>query len=413
MNWVNFLHIYQPPYQKKDILREITEQSYLPLIALLEHLPQAKLTLNINACLTEQFLKYGYQSLIKRISSLVEKGQIELTESAKYHAFLPLLPVSEIKRQIRLNEQTNRRLFGSIYQPQGFFSPEMAYSDKVAKVVADFGYQWMVLNETAYDGKLFSKIDTSQIYQLQKYPTLKVLFRNRYLSDLMERGQVSEIDQFMSIVQDLINPREYLITAMDGEIFGHHHPGLEKLLPEIYQKTTSVTVKELIKFYPKVQDIQAVACSWSSLESEIDHNIPYAQWKFPKNKVHSLQWQLTNLAIRTINQAKNDPYYLKARRKLDQALISCQYWWAGTVPWWEIEPIEIGAYSLKEAIQSLKNVSAKIKNQAEELYNKIISTGFKWERTGFAHHKSINYTKKILTELGHSQNKISHLHSKR
>lgn len=415
MIWGNFLHIYQPPDQKEDTFRQIFRESYRPLIDILKENPRAKLTLNITACLTEQFISHGHQDLIKDLKTLVKSGQVELTDSSKYHAFLPLLPAEEIERQIKLNRQANKKIFGKAYQPKGFHLPEMAYSRRVAEIVAKLGYSWLILNETSYKGKLFSKVDTSRIYKLRGMPGLKILFRNRRLSDLIQRGQMWQTDDFLKVVKEEIGKSEYMITAMDGETFGHHRPGLEKFLNQLYQenKIKTLTVSEITDLMPEGEEIEPLAGSWASMESELKKKIPYVQWKYPKNPIHNKQWELTYLAIKTLDLAKKDPDFRKARRLLDKALFSCQYWWAGAVPWWEIEYIEKGAYFLRKVIETLKTTPKDAKEKAKKLYSEIVFTAFDWERSGLAHQKSMNYTKKIIKELGEEMAGLSTLHSKK
>jgi len=414
MIWANFLHIFQPPDQKEDILRQITSESYQPLIKILKENPQAKLTLNITACLTEQLIILGYQNLIRELGELVKRGQVELTDSSKYHAFLPLLPETEVERQIKLNQETNKKIFGDIYQPKGFHLPEMAYSRKIAEIVAKLGYSWLILNEISFEGKLFSKINTSKIYRLKSLPGIKILFRNRKLSDLIQRGQMWETKNFYRFLGKEIREDEYIITAMDGETFGHHRPGLEKFLYQLYQekKIKTMTISEIINSFPEGEEIKPLEGSWASMESELKAKIPYAQWNYPRNPIHKRQWELTYLAIKTVNRFKNDPNFIKARDLLDKALFSCQYWWASTVPWWEIEYIEKGAYYLKKVIETLETAQKEIKEKAQKLYSEIVFTAFDWERSGLAHKKSMEYTKKIIKEFGEEIPEPSTLHSK-
>lgn len=149
MFWLNLLHIYQPPEQKEKIIRKITVESYSQILNILKKHPKEKITLNINGSLTEQFAQYGFKNIIDDIRKLAEKGQIELVGSAKYHLILPLVSEQEIIHQIKLNNETNKKYFGKIYQPKGFFIPELAYSFKVAKTLKKLGYQWIVLDEIA------------------------------------------------------------------------------------------------------------------------------------------------------------------------------------------------------------------------------------------------------------------------
>jgi alpha-amylase/alpha-mannosidase (GH57 family) len=415
MIYGNFLHIYQPPDQHEDTLRQIVKESYYPLVKILKENPEAKLTLNIAGSLTEQLIALGYQDFIEDLKFLIKNGQLELTESSKYHAFLPLLPSSEVERQIRLNHQIHRKVFGNIYQPKGIHLPEMAYSFEVAKVVSKLGYSWLILNEVSFEGKLFSKIDTSKIYKLEKLPQIKILFRNRKLSDLIQRGFLRETNDFYQFLEKEIKDNEYVITAMDGETFGHHRPGLEKFLAKIYEekKIKTATISEIINSFPEGTEIKPVEGSWASMESEIKKKIPFAQWNYPGNPIHKRQWELTYLAINTVNKYQKDPKIRKARRMLDKSLFSCQYWWAGAVPWWEIEYIEKGAYYLKSTIEILEKIPLKIKKRAQKLYNEIVFTAFDWERSGLAHKKSMEYTKKIINELGEKIPDVSTLHSKK
>jgi len=61
----------------------------------------------------------------------------------------PLIPEAETRRQIRANDATNRRYFGEVYAPRGFFPPEMCYSDRVLGPVEEAGYQWIILSGVA------------------------------------------------------------------------------------------------------------------------------------------------------------------------------------------------------------------------------------------------------------------------
>ncbi len=401
MYWVNYIHIYQPPEQHKDLLKSIAENSYSKIVQILKENPHGKLTLNISGCLTEQLAKAGYLEIIEDLKELSKRKQIEFTETAKFHAFLPLLPENEIKRQIKLNHRTNKFYFKEFYQPKGFHLPEMAYSKKVAKIIDELGYSWMILNEVSFKGKLFSKVDTSKIYKLKGSRRVNILFRNRKISDSVQRGVIWRPDEFYELAKKEVGENEYLITAMDGETFGHHRPGLEDFLKKIYQENAIKTknVSELLELYPINGEIEPVPGTWASMESEIRKKVYYAQWKYPQNPIQEKQWTLTYLAINAVKACRQDIDYNEARKTLDKALFSCQYWWAGAVPWWEIEYIEKGAYFLKKSIEALSSAPKKTKAEAEKLYRDIIFTAFDWERSGLAHKKSMAYTKKIIKEL--------------
>lgn len=133
--WAPILHFYQPPTQFPAVLKRICDESYRPLIALLGEFEQARATVNINGSLTQMLVDCGHQDIVDGLRRLAEDGRIEFFGSAMYHPILPLIPESEVARQIQLNHATNRRAFGDVYAPHGFFPPELAYGPVVADAV--------------------------------------------------------------------------------------------------------------------------------------------------------------------------------------------------------------------------------------------------------------------------------------
>ena len=142
-------HIYQPPIQIPPVVKQIVNESYRPIVNALRDHPEVKITLNINGTLTEQLNDFGYIDLIEGLSTLGSRGQIEFTGSGKFHPLLPLIPEPEIRRQIELNNETNKKFFGSAYNPRGFFPPEMAVSDEVVSVVREMGFEWIIMSGIA------------------------------------------------------------------------------------------------------------------------------------------------------------------------------------------------------------------------------------------------------------------------
>lgn len=386
MYWANFLHIYQPPTQKPIWVKRIADESYRKILAELKKASQVKITLNINGILCELLDENNCRDVIADIKFLAQRGQIELTGSAKYHAFLPKLPPSEISRQIKLNEETLKKYFGSAWQRKGFFPPEMAYSKKVAEAAKKLGYQYILVDELAFPSVQIEKIyqanqiKTDRIYEIKGLKDFFVFFRERNFSFRILSAQIGTVSILLRELGDRLSKNEYLFTAMDGETFGHHRPGLEKLLFEISTdpQLKTVTISELISSFPKREIVEPRDSTWALVPRDLARKLPYARWADPKNKIQVWQWQLTNLALKAVGKKK----YQKARNLLDAALHSDQYWWASARPWWSLEMIERGAKELKDTILIAPGSSEKDKKTAADLYAKIIFTGFEWQRSG-------------------------------
>lgn len=386
MYWANFLHIYQPPTQKEIWVRRITKESYRKLFSGFLNIPNCRLTLNINSVLCELLEKWGGEDVIRDIKELVKRGSIELTGSAKYHAFLPLLPEEEIERQIRLNEEGLDKYFGEYWQKNGFFSPEMAYSDKVAQVAKKMGYKWIVIDEMSFPASRAGrpsekKYQPDRIYEIDGLDDFGVFFRERNLSFIVLSAQIGTMPSIIRYLGDRLNKNEYALTAMDGETFGHHRPGMEQFLFDLLanEHINTVAISDLFELFSGREVIKPRFSTWAATADDIKRGEPYARWKRQDNEIQNNQWGLTNLAI---DVSSREPENESIRSMLDQAVHSDQYWWASARPWWSLEMIERGAHDLKQVVLDSSKSSQEEKQKAEELYKNIIYTGFKWQREG-------------------------------
>ncbi|MDP2695818.1 MAG: UvrB/UvrC motif-containing protein [bacterium] len=384
MYWANFLHIYQPPTQKPFWIHKIANESYRPIFKQLKEFPNAKLTLNVNGILLEHFDKYGEDDILLSIKELLANGQLELTGSAKYHPLLPFLPEKEIVRQVKLNEETHRKYFGDLYKPKGFFPPEMGFSKDVAKIIKKLGYEWVIVDELSFPKEKWP-VDYSKIYTVEGLGDFKIFFRERRMSWIILSGQVGTGNLLVQGLGDRLNRQEYLLTAMDGETFGHHRPGLDHLLFEIYksQDLQTILISDLLNNFSDTEAVDPTPSTWALMAKDLEENKPFSRWKDENNAIHKMQWELTDLAVDVIEKTpENSPGYEAARIKLDGALHSDQYWWASAKPWWSIEMIERGAKELQDSILTAPNATSEAKEKAEKLYQKIIFTAFDWQREG-------------------------------
>jgi len=409
MLWANFLHFYQPYSQQLDILERIVNESYRKVIGGLAASPKAKITININAGLTELLAKNGYGDVISQIKDFAKRGQIEFTGGVKYHPFLPLLPRDEIRRQIKLNDETNKKYFGRAWKPKGFFSPELAYSAKVAKIAHQMGFDWILAEELA----LPQKQNFQKIYTVKELSSFKILFRDKRISVLILSAIVRSMRSLIEeIGKDEIKKDRYLLTVMDAETFGHHRPGLENFLFQIYEDKSipKAFISELVEKFGTGEEILPRDSTWSSeeqdfwLEKEKRH--PFTLWYDPENPIHRLQWEFTYFVIDLVKKLdKSRPWYKEIRQMLDRALQSDQYWWASARPWWSLEMIEQGAFNLREIGLRVPGAGKFLKERAEKYYREIIDLAFTQQRAGIiraAHREAFKtvkhrpYKKRVL-----------------
>ncbi|HEY4503170.1 MAG TPA: hypothetical protein VJC14_01930 [Candidatus Paceibacterota bacterium] len=382
MKWANFLHFYQPADQQPDILEAIVVQSYRPIIEGLKKNKNVQLAININGALFELLHRYGYQDLIKDIQTLVAEGRLEVTGSAKYHALLPLLSVEEIERQIKLNTETLKHFLKG-YTPNGFFAPEMAYNEKIGGIIKKLGFKWIILDEISCGGEV-GQVDYGQIYTLEN-TNLQVFFRNRRLSNLIMSAVVRSRDTLLEAMHEELKSGNYIVTAMDAETFGHHRPGLEKMLFEVFDTPEFELIKitDVEKYYKEKKEIAPARATWASSKEDIEAGVQFLSWNDPENIIHKYQWEFTELVLNEVYTIdKKHPRYELVRSKMDKALASDHFWWASAKPWWSLEMIEDGAYNLLDTLRHVPDVNKKATEEGRDYYEKIISTAFNWQRTG-------------------------------
>jgi len=390
MIWINFLHCYQPANSHEDFIKEATEKSYLRIIRALEENKDTKFTLNISGCLFLRWEELGFFDLIIRIANLVEQKKLELVSSVCYHPLMPLISENEIRKQIQENEEVLQRCIAKNFKAKGFFLPEMAYSPLAGKVIADFGYEWIILDEIAENG--FLKNDYNAKVFLDKETGLKVVFRNRKMSSSFMPDTLNEL-----IKNNKLDEFNNLITATDGELYGLRHIDHKGIFEKILknEKIKTKTISEFVQgFDQELKEINLVSCNWESEEQELKNNLPFALWCNPENKIHLKLWDLANLCINTLSENEDDENFLWARWHLVRGLASCSFWWASEKDFssifgplaWSPEDIEKGANDLVRSVRSLENKKTKKqKVKTELLFAEIIK--LIWKKHWLFHWK--------------------------
>lgn len=368
------LHIYQPPTQYRDMLVRVTQESYERILALLEDHPSVRLTMNINASLTEQLDRMGFSALLERFKELVSEGRVELIGSAAYHPILPDLPKKEIIRQIKLNTRINQSFFGSAYRPAGFFPPELAYEDVVGEALDELGFHW-----TLVDGSAIADWQKYLGFVYQRRASRLLIFpREDSLSSRIAFGKIRTVlGMIRAIGARELAKRQYVVLAMDGETFGHHQPKQLSFLRELFRASASdrrirlVTVSQIPRLYGRRVPADLFSSTWG-LTEEVEGRRVWVRWRNPANPLHQSLDRLRSLAISAVSAQDR-----VARELLDQALASDTWWWASGKPFWHPGMVKRGAELFCKAILGSRNASVRQRTQARYLCYQAIPSQFR------------------------------------
>ncbi|MFX0099293.1 MAG: hypothetical protein ACFFCS_06890 [Candidatus Hodarchaeota archaeon] len=378
--WAPFLHFYQPPIQDTRVLKEINATCYEPLFNMLLSNPDFKITINFNTVLIDLLLDHGIEQTVNSLKELVSNQQIEIVGTAKFHPILPLIPKKEVIRQISLQEADLSTYFPG-WGKKGFFAPEMAVSPGLVSLLSKLNYEWILSSGIACS----SEWSYDKIYQSPE--GVRLFFRDDVLSNEISFKKIS-VEFFLDKLKIMYDVPHYIITAQDGETFGHHFPKYESkfLEPALNgaledEDIELCWISDLIKKFETDGKIKLISSSWSTNQGDLDYNTSFPLWNHPDNPVHRIQYKFLKNVFELVylleNNAENEEGSKTARYFLDRGLHSCQFWWGSTRPMWSPNLIMKGAELLLRAafnarigiIDGLQD--KQILAESEELFDQI------------------------------------------
>lgn len=320
------LHYYQPPTQDPEMVRRIDRECYTPSFELLAG-TGARVTLNINWSLTEQLQAQASPSL----DSLRLADGIEPTGSGAYHPILPLIPEAEVRRQLELNRSRNGEVLGDRFaRPAGVFPPEMALDDRTAGLLAALGYRWTVTDDLPRHA---SGRDVPGRWLLAARGMAVVLRSNLWSNRVSfhpHDGAAAAEEILQGMDRWNGGSDSYLLLAMDGETFGHHHPdALQSFLAPFIRALQESedgrlsTVSEMVDAFPRRRG-SVTAGSWSTTAGDVAEDVPFPLWNHPRNSDHRAMWRLLEEVLEWARECGGQ----RVASLADRMLYSCPFWWA-------------------------------------------------------------------------------------
>lgn len=362
MNFGILLHLYQPVTQDEATFKKIASECYVPLIKLLKNKRSLHLSLNIPLSLLEQFDKYGYAGLLTDLKELIETEKIEVTGSAAYHPLLTKLPQALQEQQIILNEYGLGYYFGRhsgfegesaimVKDLNGFFPPELALDTSLINLLDNFGYKWVLADETALPvGAVLgdSVVSRCGMYRV-KDTNIKIVVRNRLISNMVSFKRDLDITDIVSKIKN----EKTVILALDGECFGHHFKEgillFETLIDSLHvHNIQSSRISDLVFGSDELAVIDnVVESTWGASDADMALNNVYPFWDAKGNSIQAIQWGIFNkfLSVVRFDEKSINPdgfetfpiWRLDKLKDADairlsilnlRALNSDQFWWA-------------------------------------------------------------------------------------
>lgn len=128
--------------------------------------------------------------------------------------------------------------------------------------------------------------------------------------------------------------RGYVVLAIDGETFGHHHSdAIPRFLIPFFKALAArndacaTLPSKLIHDYgfPKRGNFSIASGSWASSEEELRCGIFFGRWNHPKNPFHRAWNRFKDLTFASAAYPNPNPVLHKL---LNTAFYSCPPWWS-------------------------------------------------------------------------------------
>jgi hypothetical protein len=211
------LHNHQPVGQSDQVFEEIYERAYELMVAALERHPGVRVGLHYTGSLLDWLIEHK-PDFIKRISALVERGQVEMLSGGYYEPILPSIPDDDKRSQILKLTEAVRSQFG--YNPSGMWLAERVWEPTLPTHLAGADIEWTILDDIHF--KMVGLTDddlTGYFVTEDEGNPVNVFGTSKQLRYTIPWRPVSETLQYMHD-EALPTPGKILVMGDDGEKFG-------------------------------------------------------------------------------------------------------------------------------------------------------------------------------------------------
>lgn len=246
----------------------------------------AHVLFSVNARALLAFEALGLGAIANRIRWLVERERGAFVGTSPDDAILPLLPETEVHRQLALDRTVGRQIFGDMYSPWILWPPALAASPRLARLAAEHGYSGMLVDEAA----MRVPVGEWAGERLDSCPGLAGFFLlpvSRRASQAFAEGRIRRSDGWRALGPGSEEHLRYVVTTYGIEP-SRAPPTFVR--PEDLRQT--LRTDELRTRFPLTRKTAPLPSSQYSTRTELAEGLPFALWHHPDNAVQTLQWQL-------------------------------------------------------------------------------------------------------------------------
>ncbi|MCE9599356.1 MAG: glycoside hydrolase family 57 protein [Spirochaetia bacterium] len=334
---------YLDEEKNREVCKKVASKCYLPTNKLLLDLIKKygadfRITFSVSGTALDQFRMYSPETL-ESFQRLADTGQVEFLNETYYHSLSALYSEREFRSQVQKHGQAVRELFGQ--SPVSFRNTELIYSNHIAWLARDMGFQAILLEGTE---KILDWRSPNFVYTPEHTPGIKCLLKNYKLSDDVAfrfsdknwKEWPMSADKFAGWVHQVAGNGTNINLFMDYETFGEHQwedSGIFQFLKDLPARVLRKpdfafrTVTQVARQNEAVGTIDTnEPISWADLERDLSAWRGNSMQNEALNGIYELEEPV---------YASQNPDFLEIFRKLQTSdhfyYMSTKYWSDGDV----------------------------------------------------------------------------------
>jgi 4-alpha-glucanotransferase len=277
MKKVNLLfgiHNHQPIGNFDFVFADAYEKSYLPFLQVLDRFPEMKIGLHFSGILLD-WLEENRPELIKLVSKMVKRGQIEILTGGHYEPILSIIPEKDRIGQIKKLSKRIKKLFN--YDPIGMWLAERVWEPTLPSSLKKAGVIYTIADDTHFKYAGLTENQLTGYFITEDLGNRTILFpiskKLRYTIPF-EDPQVT-IDYLREMATE--KGENLIVFADDGEKFGvwpntfdhvFTNGWLEHFFEAITENRDWINVlhfKEALELYKPLDKIYLPTASYSEM----------------------------------------------------------------------------------------------------------------------------------------------------
>jgi len=211
------IHNHQPIGNFPWVFEDAYRQGYLPMLEALGRHPSINVSLHYSGCLLD-WISAEHPEFFKLLAMLISREQVEIMGGGYYEPVLPMIPDADKSGQVGKMSEYIWQQFGR--RPRGMWLAERVWEPSLARIIADAGIDWTLVDDTAFKMVGLNEHDLFGYFKTDEQGRyIKVFPISKYLRYAIPWYKVDDVIAYLRENASESGER-IAVLGDDGEKFG-------------------------------------------------------------------------------------------------------------------------------------------------------------------------------------------------